>query len=276
MTSKEILQADMLDILFENRNKEYGAYALRKYYEQRMGTALLIILLLIGAFSFFALSAKQKNNLTLFNPVVPDTVRIITIPPDVPAPPPPPPPVQPDQRERITASIKSTSIIQIVKDNDLTVTDVPDQLDLRDKLIDVVTVDGELPEFPNSVNHNRDIDGSGAAPTKPIEEVSKPFFKDEKNAEFPGGLTAFSRFLSKNLRTPGDLDEGEVKTVIANFKVDEYGKISEIVILKSAGDKFDCEVIRVLKRMPAWKPAMQNGHRIAIYFNQPVSFLGIK
>ena len=276
MTSKEILQADMLDILFENRNKEYGAYALRKYYEQRMGTALLIILLLIGAFSFFALSAKQKNNLTLFNPVVPGTVRIITIPPDVPAPPPPPPPVQPEQRERITASIKSTSIIQIVKDNDLTVTDVPDQLDLRDKLIDVVTVDGELPEFPNSVNHNRDIDGSGAAPTKPIEEVSKPFFKDEKNAEFPGGLTAFSRFLSKNLRTPGDLDEGEVKTVIANFKVDEYGKISEIVILKSAGDKFDCEVIRVLKRMPAWKPAMQNGHRIAIYFNQPVSFLGIK
>jgi len=276
MTSKEILQADMLDILFENRNKEYGAYALRKYYEQRMGTALLIILLLIGAFSFFALSAKQKNNLTLFNPVVPDTVRIITIPPDVPAPPPPPPPVQPEQRERITASIKSTSIIQIVKDNDLTVTDVPDQLDLRDKLIDVVTVDGELPEFPNSVNHNRDIDGSGAAPTKPIEEVSKPFFKDEKNAEFPGGLTAFSRFLSKNLRTPGDLDEGEVKTVIANFKVDEYGKISEIVILNSAGDKFDREVIRVLKRMPAWKPAMQNGHRIAIYFNQPVSFLGIK
>ena len=274
MTSKEILQADLLDILFENRNKEYGAYALRKYYDQRMGTALLIMLILTGVFSFFALSVKHKNSGKQFIPFVSDTVTVITLPPDVPKP--PPPPVEPERTERVVASVQSTSIIQIVKDNEIKFTDVPDQHDLRDKLIDVVSVEGNLPDYPNSVNHNSDIDAPGAALTKPIEEVSKPFIREERNAEFPGGLTAFSRFLSKNLRSPEDLAAGEMKTVLVNFKVDETGKISEIVILNSAGKSYDLEVIRVLKRMPAWKPAMQNGHKIAIYFNQPVSFLGIE
>lgn len=274
MTSKEILQADLLDILFENRNKDYGAYALRKYYDQRMATALLVILFLIGLFSFFALSVKHKNSEKQFVPAVTDSVTVITLPPDVPKP--PPPPVQPEEKQRIVASVQSTSIIQIIKDHEIKITDVPEQHDLKDKLIDVVSVDGVLPADPNAVNHNRENDGTGAAPTKPLEEVSDNFIRDERNAEFPGGLAAFSRFLSKNLRTPGDLAAGEMKTVLVNFKVDEDGKISEIVVLKSAGKIYDQEVIRVLKRMPAWKPAMQNGHRIAIYFNQPVSFLGIE
>ncbi len=272
MTSKEILHADLLDILFENRNKEYGAYALRKNYDQRMTTALVIMLILGGVFSFFAL---QKGN-NLIEPtvpeIIPDIITLIIPPkPDEPELPATPPKAT---RNKPLATVKSTAVIQIEKD--LLITDVPDQQELSEKIIDVVNVDGDLPTDKNAVNHIISKSGDGAAPTKPIKEVSPGFRKEESGAEFPGGLLAFSRFLSKNLRAPADLSPGEKKTVLAQFKVDIYGKISEIVIINSAGEKYDKEVIRVLNKMPEWKPAVQNGHKIAIYFKQPVSFLGIE
>ena len=272
MTSKEILHADLLDILFENRNKEYGAYALRKNYDQRMTTALVIMLALGGVFSFFAL---KKNNHFIEPPLpvaIPEIITVIIPPkPDDPEP----AAIQPKAiRNKLLARVKSTNIIQIEKD--LLITDVPDQRELSEKIIDVVKVDGDLPADKNAVNQNNTIPGNGAAPTKPVEEVSPNFKKEESGAEFPGGLSAFSRFLSKNLRAPDDLNPGEKKTVLVQFKVDINGKISEIVILNSAGDYYDKEVIRVLKKMPAWKPAVQNGHKTAIYFKQPVSFLGIE
>ena len=272
MTSKEILHADLLDILFENRNKDYGAYALRKNYDQRMTIALVIMLILGGIFSFFAL---QKNTHFIEPPLpefLPDIVTVIIPPkPDVQEP-----PVTPleSTRSKPMATVKSTSAILIEKD--LLITDVPDQQELSEQYIDVVNMDGDLPVYKIAGNHNTNNTISGAAPTKPVEEVSSNFKKEESGAEFPGGLSAFSRFLSKNLRAPADLEPGVKKTVLVQFKVDIDGKISEIVILNSAGENYDKEVIRVLKKMPAWKPAVQNGHKTAIYFKQPVSFLGIE
>ncbi len=272
MTSKEILHADLLDILFENRNKEYGAYALRKKYGQRMTTALVIMLILGGVFSFFAL---QKSNHFIESSLpenIPEIITlIIPLKPDEPEIPATPPKATPNKPP---ATVKSTDIIQIEKH--LLITDVPDQQELSEKMIDVVNIDGDLPIDKNAINHITAIPGNGAAPTKPVEEISPGFRKEESGAEFPGGLSAFSRFLSKNLRAPADLNPGEKKTVLAQFKVDMNGKISEIVILNSAGEKYDKEVIRVLNKMPAWKPAVQNGHKIAIYLKQPVSFLGIE
>lgn len=272
MTSKEILHAELLDILFENRNKEYGAYALRKNYDQRMISALVIMLLLAGVFSYFALS---RNNHFIESPLpvaIPEIITVIIPPkPDDPEPTAIPPKTI---RNKPVASVKSTNAIQIEKD--LLITDVPDQQELSEKIIDVINIDGELPADRNVVKQNKSNPGDGAAPTKPVEEVSPGFIKEESGAAFPGGLSAFSSFLSKHLRAPADLSPGEKKTVLAQFKVDINGKISEIVILNSAGENYDKEVIRVLNKMPAWKPAVQNGHKTAIYFKQPVSFLGIE
>lgn len=271
MTSKELLHADLLDILFENRNKDYGAYALRKNYDQRMTTALVIMLLIGGVFSFFALNGNNHFIEPRMPEAIPEIITVIIPPkPDDPEPAAIPPKAN---HNKPLASVKST-IIQI--DKDLLITDVPDQRDLSEKIIDVINIDGELPTDKNVVIQNKSNPGDGAAPTKPVEEVSPRFIKEESGAEFPGGLSAFSRFLSKHLRAPADLRPGEKKTVLAQFMVDINGKISEIIILNSAGDYYDKEVIRVLNKMPAWKPAVQNGHKTAIYFKQPVSFLGIE
>ncbi len=270
MTSNEILHADLLDILFENRNKEYGAYALRKNYDKRMGTAMMILFMSIIIFSFFTLAGSNRNTKSLSVAFLPDTITILTMP-VAPLPPKEPEP-QPGPPAKTLASVKSTSIIQILKDS-RTLTDIPDQENLSDKLISNVTMPGSL--LPGDIINNVPgaTDGKGAAPAEPMEEASPEFIKSEVEAQFPGGLMAFSRFLSKNLRVPDDLPPGIKKTVLARFKVDINGKISEVVIMNSAGEKYDNEVIRVLYKMPHWKPAMQNGHKIPIYFMQPVSFL---
>lgn len=269
MTNHEILKADLLDIIFENRNKDYGAYTLRKYYDKRMMLSVTIVFVVIAICSFFILNQKQPPQVPLaINPVA-DTVTVM-MPPEAPKPPEPPhsqPPLSPKQ----LASVKATSQISIV--NDLVETDVPDQQMLAERLISNVNMDGPLPADPNAVMGNRLVPAP-AAPGKHLEEETVSFRKDERDAAYPGGMDAFIRFLSKNLRVPGDLQPGEKVAVLARFKVDESGNISEITIINSAGKKYDDEVIRVFKRMPAWIPAMQNGHKVAIYFMQPVTFIG--
>jgi protein TonB len=54
------------------------------------------------------------------------------------------------------------------------------------------------------------------------------------------------------------------------------GSISNIEIIQSGGDNYDKEVIRVLRKMPKWTPAMQNGMRVSTYFTQPVTFVGVE
>ena len=75
---------------------------------------------------------------------------------------------------------------------------------------------------------------------------------------------------------PASLGKDELKTVRINFKVDVDGTVTGFTVLQSAGREFDNEVIRVLKKMPRWKPAMQNGRPVAVPFTQPVTFVGVE
>jgi protein TonB len=96
----------------------------------------------------------------------------------------------------------------------------------------------------------------------------------EKEPEFPGGILAWQRFLSRNLMTPEGMESGERKTVQIRFQVAADGAVTSFEVLQSGGKILDNEVIRVLKMMPRWKPAIQNGHPVARSFTQPVTFIG--
>ena len=78
-------------------------------------------------------------------------------------------------------------------------------------------------------------------------------------AAFPGGEDVWMNFLNKNIKAPPGLQANEQKIVMVQFLVRENGAINELEIVKSAGPAFDKEILRVLKRMPYWKPAVENG-----------------
>jgi TonB family C-terminal domain len=262
MTSTDILKANLLDIVFENRNKQYGAYILRKYYSSRLTIALLTPLS-VTFLAFFIF--RNSGTIKAFRGKLNDGVIIETvhIPKDPPKPIPPP-------RQKLP-HVAQTQL------GNLTIKKDPE---VHMKMPD-------LSVFENSVVSNHTEVGivplTSSSPTtlttetsKPSTNEEKPFEPVERAPEFPGGMKAWVNFLSKNLETPSQLEAGEKKTVMIRFKVYTDGSITDFEIVQSAGSVYDNEVIRVLKKMPKWKPAIQNGHIVATSFTQPVTFVGVE
>jgi protein TonB len=264
MTNNQIMQADLLDILFENRNKEYGAYALRKNYDERLKLSLVICLSLTALLMLGKFFGKNHHANGTF--VVRDSGVIINqyrdkMPePDKPrAPSAPRTPASPEVRH---------VAIKIVPDNTVFRTDVPDIRDLGDALPSDRNFKGDttvaIVKTPVIINgDNRGNTGND----------DKPFIPTQKDARFPGGNIAFAEFLKDHLITPDELETGERKTVLVRFKIDTDGNISGAEIIEGAGGSYDREVLRVLRKMPRWIPAEQNGMKVAVYFTQPVSFV---
>lgn len=263
MTSQQILGADALDILFENRNKAYGAYALRKHYPKEMAKGLAVAatlpLLLLFAFQPDHPTIGEKGD----GPEV--VVTQVVLPKEAPVLPKPQPLVQ------------HTSVKQQAFTNNLQITDkeVIDPLASQNQLIDAVvsntTMDGPSvtePQFPQEAAAPTATVGAGDDKPKPEAPLVS------RSPEFPGGMKAWTAFLSRHLQSPQDLEEGEKKTVVVRFNVAEDGTVTAFQVVQSAGGEFDNEVIRVLKKMPKWMPALQAGQPIAVSFAQQVSFVG--
>ena len=88
---------------------------------------------------------------------------------------------------------------------------------------------------------------------------------------FPGGKQVMLAFLNRNMKPVAELNNGERKTAIVQFQVREDGSLADFLISQSAGVSFDNELLRILQRMPKWKPALQNGKQVPVVVTQPVT-----
>jgi periplasmic protein TonB len=269
MTSNTNHPRSFDDILFEHRNKSYGAYAIRTGYNARMLTALGagLSVLLLGAFIF--MNRENTNGLV---PVVDREegllVRTIELPVEKPVEPEKPKEARPQKPVEKTATVKYVSNIKIEKEVKETMVAV-DDLDgkaIGDKQQDGKVADGTVLSDPEP-----EVSGNGTGEAAPVQP---DFNAVEKGPEFPGGVIALKKFLSRNLVSPDNLERGELKTVRVRFKVDKDGSVSSLEILNSAGDDFDDEVVRVCRRMPKWIPALQNGVHVPVSYVLPVTFMG--
>ncbi len=107
----------------------------------------------------------------------------------------------------------------------------------------------------------------------PIPDVSTPMSDPDVMPEFPGGMTALTKFLERNLTNPRDLDLGERITVRAKFVVGFDGKLKAFNVIEDGGSLFNNEVMRVLKKMPTWIPGKANGRNVSVYYTIPVKFI---
>ena len=262
MTNKEILHADILDILFENRNKAYGAYALRKNYNHRLQWALGVALSFVFLLSILDFSNAKKSGGS-YDEKKELKFSLVELPepkkPDLPKP-----KVEPPRK-----TIAYTDQIKI--DPDQTVMPDKDQMitaDISDK-----TVDG-LPSS-DTVQANDHGEAKEPANDKKSNDAGE-VHPASYDAQFPGGKEAFAKFLMKNLIIPGELEAGEKKVVLVRFRVDTDGSISKTEVLQSDGEDYSREVVRVLAKMPKWVPAIQNGTKVPTWFTQPVSFIGVE
>ncbi len=269
MKPEKILQSDVIDIIFENRNKEYGAYELRKHYNNRMGKALGITALVVISFGLmqsFKVPVRKGTYVMEVGPIV-SLTEIPKAKEDDPKP------KEVQKQKRINQpqqfAEKQFSTIRIEKDPP---TPVATNADLDHAMIgkaNIAGIDpGDGPVTPPSVGESN----TGEV-AKVVEEMPSILAASEIMPTFPGGKEAFIKFMQQNLRQPDDFDEGQKMTVIANFVVDAEGNIVNIDIVQNGRKDLDTEVIRVIKKMPRWNPGMQNGRKVAVYFKVPVTFV---
>ncbi|HEU4470447.1 MAG TPA: energy transducer TonB [Flavisolibacter sp.] len=264
MTSNEILKADILDILFDNRNKAYGAYMLRKQSGGRLLLSLFLTLVL--SFLLIKLVTGGKQTAPVYE-IPKDEVRIVSVSM--------PEPEKQQQRQQSSSAGAARRVSAAPVAGRIVLTSNPvtiDPVDLMAGLSDPGPAVGSG-EAPFGGGGSGTGPGTGepatAAPTEPEVLV-------QQEPEFPGGIQAWLKFLNRNLTVPGELEAGEKKTVHIRFLVAADGSVTSFEIVRSAGAQYDSEVIRVLKKMPKWKPAIRNGQPAASAFTQPVTFMGIE
>lgn len=264
MTSNEILKADVLDILFDNRNKQYGAYTLRKNYNNRLGlalgvslsTVLLLFILFPKNSSHGGFLDKDHGEVLVHSIDVPKPIKNEVLPPKQKT-------IEQPVRQR-----QFTRLVMVEK-----TTEPPPDVRIFDKTnISDITKDGAIPTGQVVIPQSSESNKTEIQETK----TKQDFTAVEKEPEFPGGQEAWLNFLKKNLSSPEDLQEGEKKTVQVRFVVDKDGTVTGFQIVQSAGRSFDNEVIRVLKKMPRWRPAIQNGLAVERSYTQPVTFIGVE
>jgi protein TonB len=276
MTNKDIMQASLLDILFEHRNKEYGAYELRKTYDRRLLIALGVGLSTIGLFlllTFIGRKEQQevrnvpgKDAIVVREYKIPEVKRVEPVKPKATA--------AVKKKTLIkTAQVKLTSKIDIKKD-ELVKTPLPSIEDIAGKKIGDETISGIPDDGTVKIPGPIDTGNGNGTGTGALHEPPPVFIPQERSAEFPGGPNALQQFLSRHLRTPDDMEPGELITVKIRFQVDKNGAVNTFQIINSGGAEFDNEVVRVFKKMPAWMPAMQNGVNVQVNYMIPVTFVG--
>lgn len=271
MEANNILKSDILDLLFEHRNKEYGAYELRKTYNRRIITALLITagaLMLIMLTSFLASriteddSAKLEVKDMILENIEQEEKK------EEPPPPPPPPKVEPPKVE-----MTKFTPPEIVKDEEVKKEDIPPEMEkLEETKIDVVSQEGIKDEGLAAPV----VDEGKAVVEAPKEDPDKVFEKVEVEASFKGGEGAWRKYLERNLNASAPIDNGASPgqyTVVVQFIVDQQGTISDVKALTSHGNGMEDEAVRVIKRGPAWEAAIQNGRKVKAYRKQPITFV---
>ncbi|HLA52512.1 MAG TPA: TonB family protein [Flavitalea sp.] len=269
MNATQILSADILDIIFDGRNKDYGAYELRRRYDKRLKKAMLISGVLAGMMICGFIISNENTSLIkpvlIFDfPLAPEDIKPDLPPPVIPKaqPPRPPKPVQ----------IRTTALTQ-----PLIVKDPPDserppaQDDLDDTRIGKITKSGMVDDGI-SPPPQQGVNGVIETPVNDAAEDNKIFRRVEIESRYPGDAPAWIRFLNKTFRYPQRaVEEGIQGTVVVEFIVDRDGSVSNVEAISGPNELRE-EAVRVIRKSGKWTPAVQNGRQVKSYKKQPIQF----
>ena len=259
----DIYKQKWIDMVFEGRNKAYGAYVLRKENPK-----VTLIALLIGSTVFAGLLALPMLNWSSDNELVEEKVTMVDMAklaappveepkPLIPPPPPPPPAPKIDEvkfvkpkvveKEKVVEEIKT---IEELKDKNVGAKDVKGRDDGK------IVIDAPSGEGDKDVKIVEDNTVYNAVEVKP---------------DFPGGLQKFYDFVGKNYRAPEEDIRGKV---YVQFVVEKDGSLTDIKVMRDIGYGTGAEAIRVLKKSPKWKPGIQNGRPVRVLYSLPISIVG--
>lgn len=277
MEANKILSADYIDLLFENRNKNYGSYVLRKSYERRGFAALMTMIAMVLSL-FFIVYFLNKNNREDNHDFIGKTkqpevfINNIELPEKVT---PPPVTKQHDNKPAASAPTQKFSTPEVTANQNVKPEDELKPLETNklagpfnnlgsENGIDIA----KTPKDPveTGTGYERKIQ-----PPKP--EDKKIYSQLDRQPQYPGGFDALKAYLLKNLHYPQMAIDADIfGTVIVQFVVDEDGSITQAKVVKSIGASCDKEALRVINNMPKWAPGIVKGKNVKSYYKLPITF----
>ena len=271
MDNAQIAKASLNDIVFEGRNKAYGAYVLRRLYQRHVTRALIIATAVFALLVFFPLIAQYlKDKLPKEAKKNLQENVLMDAPPldETKPPPPPPPPEAPPPPPPKLSTIKFTPPV-VKKDEEVKKEEVPDQEELKDKTVATVTVKGntDAPDLS-------ELSGTG---DKVVEEVveNKVYTYVEQMPQLPGGggNGAIVAAIQKASKYPSLALRNQVEgRIFVSFTVNAQGDVSDVKVVKGLGSGLDEETVRAVKTLPKFIPGKQNGRAVSVSFTVPITF----
>lgn len=263
MDAQTISNADYLDILFDNRNKLYGGYALRKTQDKRMAQSLLIILSFALAFCIWTFIDAHRAGASTVTVKPVDTLVYRPTVIKVPEPKPIPPKEIPKEMPAAAKPTIKNTVSVIVPDVKVVAPPPPvDSFVGRDS--GPVTNTGK----PDGKVLNTKKGGGEGLEVVKVPDVIQPYA--EEMPQYPGDIYAY---LAKSVKYPQTAINNDIQgRVIVGFVVNEDGVISNAVVKRGIGSGCDEEALRVVNAMPAWKPGRQNGKAVKVYYTLPINF----
>lgn len=273
MAQIDLIGNQWIDLVFDGKNKEYGAYRLREATGRRNVAALLWtfgILLAIG----LAVFAKMQVEAYLASRVTVETdVELSQLAQKKEVKVERKEPVKVEQEQKVVEKVKSSvkfTAPEIKKDNEVK---PEDELKNQDELAKSTTAIGSFDVKGNDEAAGEVLKAKEVVAQEVPKQEEKVFDVVEQMPSFPGGPNALFQYLSKNIRYPAVAEENGVQgRVVVTFVVERDGSITDVRVAKSVDPSLDKEAARVVKSMPHWIPGKQNGSPVRVKYTVPVTF----
>ena len=278
MAQIDLTRNGWCDLIFEGRNKEYGAYKLRTQTGKRnlkaiitiaILAALCIILFYIkaGYDAYQAAHAKNENvtEISALNQPKKKEAKVERK-------------VQVEEKKEVVKEVKSSikfTAPVIKKDADVK---PEEEMKTQDQIMQTNTAIGALDVKGNS-DQGEILKVTQRVETEPVKAEPKPEVENkvfdvvEQMPSFPGGPSALMQYLSSNIKYPVVAQENGVQgRVVVSFVVERDGSITDVQVARSVDPSLDREAQHVVRNMPRWIPGKQNGQAVRVKYNVPVAF----
>ncbi len=277
MAQIDLISNEWSDMMFENRNKEYGAYVLRRQTGRRNVISMIAVLLLFAAVMVFMIAKNAYEAYQKEHAVMDQVTELSALTQqkkkeakverkEIP--------VKMEQQqvvEKVKSSVKFTAPV-IKKDDEVK---PEDELKSQDEIMNSKVAIGALNVVGNDESGEvlKAKEVIATEPVKPKEEENKVFDVVEQMPSYPGGMGALMQYLSSNIKYPVIAEENGIQgRVICTFVVERDGSITDVKIAKSVDPSLHKEAMRVVSSMPKWIPGKQNGSAVRVKYTLPVTF----
>jgi protein TonB len=274
MAKVDLIDSNWVDLVFEGKNQNYGAYQLRKDTGRRNIKALVWVLIGIAIIFAVAYANMAIQNAIKQNQTIDTDIELSKLAQKKET--------KVERKEQVNVEVEKKVVEKVKSSVKFTAPEIKkddevkpeDEIKSQDDLAKTNTAIGTF-----DVKGNDEAEGvvlkanEQAIDEKPKEEETKVFDVVEQMPEFPGGQAALLKWISDNIKYPAVAEENGIKgRVVCTFVVERDGSVTDVQVARSVDPSLDKEAVRVLKKMPKWIPGRQNGSAVRVKYTVPVTF----